>query len=1239
MKKIWVYKYIMFMVVGLLLLSAGFSLGGGFSEAKGSAASAIDVRGYVNHDVIIINDDTELANIASQEGWQGDGSSGNPYIIENYDIDATGEPVGIYLGNTTKYVTIRNVYIHDAHMVYSASYYYKEGAAIKLYNAQNVVIESSNLSGNDYGIYVKGASNIVIMNNHFEGNRRNSIDTGTSSDLKIWSNEMLGESLSIFGSRTEIGSFEISTNNTVNGKPVYFYTSKNFNNLTVPSDAGAVIVNGASYLRMNNLKIYHSSSAIQVFYSNHIYITNLTIGDMKQEGIFEYWSNNVSIYHSRIYDIWGEGIFLYMGSHNTVENNEFYGISGYNYAIEVREDYSEVKENYIHDSPYGSGVLVSFGTGNRIDNNLIVSNRYGIKVGYIQDSVHNTTISYNTICNSSYYGITLKKGDGHRIFGNILCYNNGATSTYDPNHVQAEDDVGAIWNNSIGNFWLDWAANNFTNDGNHDGYVDYNYTIAGSAGSVDANPLKYSSPAIPGNFVARAGDGYVNLTWNSPLSWGLISPQEYRVYRDGVQIATLNPSTTYYNDTSVQDGQYYLYYVEAVNSKGWVSKPTIERYAVPWGVKYISRDSVIINNDAELRNFISSENLKGSGTAWDPYIISGYDINGSAKNVGIYIGNTTLYFVIRDCYLHDATGYSTHIGYGVNLYNVTNGSIAGNVFDNNERSVYIGEPYSKPSRNIVIWDNIITSHGYYYSGIMLWNAMNIDVENNTINGVGIDIQGNSSYWGTYTITSDNTVNGKPVYYFANRNYYYMRFSEDAGEIIVVNASYLKIENVNMDGYGSNILLLNSSGVYVYNSSLNRGEIKSDRSRQVHIVNNTLNGGDIMLLSTSSGIIERNRVINSRYGMYLSGSDYNIINGNYLFGQSYAGLNLWSSSYNSMTNNYIEGANTGIRIDGYGIPSEKNTITKNVIANSSSYAISIKMASSSGGGVNNTIYDNSFYYNHGSTDSYISTRVQTYDDGVGNRWNTSTKGNYWLDWANNNNTNDQQSPYGVVDWPYHIDGSAGAQDSLPLARSVPAPPSNVVARVGNRYVNISWASPVGNGSESVTAYRIYRNGSFLTSVPAGQLWYNDTDLVNGIVYTYSVSAVNSVGEGLKSNEIVAVPATIPDAPVNLVAISGDGYVNLTWELPAYNGGAEIVKFLIYRNGTLIANVSSSQLWYNDTSVTNGITYTYTVSAVNSIGESDKSDEVQATSGTAVPELGPLFGISLGILVAVYLRRKR
>ena len=97
-----------------------------------------------------------------------------------------------------------------------------------------------------------------------------------------------------------------------------------------------------------------------------------------------------------------------------------------------------------------------------------------------------------------------------------------------------------------------------------------------------------------------------------------------------------------------------------------------------------------------------------------------------------------------------------------------------------------------------------------------------------------------------------------------------------------------------------------------------------------------------------------------------------------------------------------------------------------------------------------------------------------------------------------------------------------------------------------------------------------------------------------------------------------PASPPTAPLNLQASAGNAHVFLSWNAPSNNGGSPITNYKIYKStssGTeslfaTFGNVTS----FNDTSVTNGQTYFYKVSAVNSVGESTQSNETSATTFT-------------------------
>src|SRR5467141_363543 len=222
------------------------------------------------------------------------------------------------------------------------------------------------------------------------------------------------------------------------------------------------------------------------------------------------------------------------------------------------------------------------------------------------------------------------------------------------------------------------------------------------------------------------------------------------------------------------------------------------------------------------------------------------------------------------------------------------------------------------------------------------------------------------------------------------------------------------------------------------------------------------------------------------------------------------------------------------------------------------------------------------------------------------------------------------------WHWELHPLTGWRLSAPPAP--PSAPQNLVATGGNAQVTLTWQAPASDGGSPVTNYKIYRgvapgSETLLTTV-GNVLTYTDSGVTNGVTYYYQVSAVNSPGEGAKSNEASAMPSappsppSPPSAPTNLVATAGNAQVGLTWQAPASNGGSPISNYRIYRgtssNGETLLATIGNVLTYTDTTVTNGVTYYYQVSAVNAAGEGPRSNEASATPSPPPPP--PDFGIS-------------
>ncbi len=201
-----------------------------------------------------------------------------------------------------------------------------------------------------------------------------------------------------------------------------------------------------------------------------------------------------------------------------------------------------------------------------------------------------------------------------------------------------------------------------------------------------------------------------------------------------------------------------------------------------------------------------------------------------------------------------------------------------------------------------------------------------------------------------------------------------------------------------------------------------------------------------------------------------------------------------------------------------------------------------------------------------------------------------------------------------------EGTLSSEVSVTPSRA-PGQPTGLHAVGGLRQATLTWTAPTDTGGSTISGYNVYRgslpDGEGATLVAAGvQAPFTDTGLDDSTTYYYQVSAVNSVGAGLRSEAVAVTALHVPPSPHNLVAVAGDRTVDLAWEASASNDGSPLT-YRLYRSTTsgaetYLATVSSTS--YHDGGVVNGLTYHYRVSAVNATGEGRATTEASATPCT-------------------------
>jgi hypothetical protein len=177
---------------------------------------------------------------------------------------------------------------------------------------------------------------------------------------------------------------------------------------------------------------------------------------------------------------------------------------------------------------------------------------------------------------------------------------------------------------------------------------------------------------------------------------------------------------------------------------------------------------------------------------------------------------------------------------------------------------------------------------------------------------------------------------------------------------------------------------------------------------------------------------------------------------------------------------------------------------------------------------------------------------------------------------------------------------------------PAVPAGVTAVGGNAQVTVSW--DIVPGATTYNLWRATAHGGPYTLIAGNiggvNLGYADNNVTNLNTYYYVVTA-NGSGTSVNSAEVSATPQTppAPEAPTGLTAIPGYGQVLLSW-----TGSSGATNYNVKRSMTsggsytTVTNTAATSVV--NTGLTNGITYYFEVSALNTSGESTNSEWVSA-----------------------------
>jgi titin len=168
-------------------------------------------------------------------------------------------------------------------------------------------------------------------------------------------------------------------------------------------------------------------------------------------------------------------------------------------------------------------------------------------------------------------------------------------------------------------------------------------------------------------------------------------------------------------------------------------------------------------------------------------------------------------------------------------------------------------------------------------------------------------------------------------------------------------------------------------------------------------------------------------------------------------------------------------------------------------------------------------------------------------------------------------------------------------------TVPTAPSNLQANnITTTSATLTWT----DNSNDETSFKLYKEGQRVANIPANRTSYALSNLTPSTTYTYNLVAYNHAGESNATTTTFTTQttATVPSTPTNLQAnnITTTSAI-LTWSDNSNNEDG----FNIYKDGltNLIATVPANTTDYALSNLSPATTYTYSIRAFNSAGESN------------------------------------
>ena len=331
------------------------------------------------HTEIILDGNSQLISLATNESWSGNGSLNNPYIISGYIFDQHFLSTNylIKLTNIDLHLQIENCTFIGLGKYGSSSGSWHSGRALDLFYCDNITFHNNTIQNINIGINLVYSSFNTIRNNTINiigaGISITKSDNNVISDNEIINcdrtgflvqssknNDILNNKLYNSGftfqafSWTDIIQKNVS-GNTVNGKPFLFKQNSNSGNIS--TETGQIVLVNCQNIIIENQNISDTLTAISALSCTNITITNSSFISNEHYGVWFYWSYDNKIIGNTFRNNGYFGLELEYTRNSILINNSFHED-----GLDITEIRNSNLDEYQIDQYFQNNV-----TGNRIN--------------------------------------------------------------------------------------------------------------------------------------------------------------------------------------------------------------------------------------------------------------------------------------------------------------------------------------------------------------------------------------------------------------------------------------------------------------------------------------------------------------------------------------------------------------------------------------------------------------------------------------------------------------------------------------------------------------------------------------------------------------------------------------------------------------------------------------------------------------------------------------------------------